>query len=104
MVHKSGSPPLGGMEGVGDLHCSPACSLTNGGNDCQQRARLRYLVPRVHRFGEAPLYHLFADLAGGADLWDTLEECAALAPLADFIAANGGDRFQSPFAIKGGLP
>jgi hypothetical protein len=64
--------------------------------------RLRALAPRVHALGEAPLFHLFRELAAGADLVGTLETYATLH--ADFIRANRGDRLAPVLAvIRGSL-
>jgi hypothetical protein len=52
--------------------------------------RLRYLAPRVHRLGEAPLFHLLRELAAGAALLPTVERYAALP--SDLIRAYRGDR------------
>ena len=61
--------------------------------------RLRHLAARIHELGERPLYELFLELERGADLHDTLERYARLSPLAEFIAALGGDRFAKPRVV-----
>jgi hypothetical protein len=65
-------------------------------------ARLRLLAERIHGLGPAPLYHLLAELAGGAEVWPRLEAYARLAPLAGFIAALDGDRLPRPRLVQGG--
>ena len=64
--------------------------------------RLQHLVRQIHALGERPLYELFLELERGADLHNTLERYARLSPLAEFIAALGGDRFAKPFVVRGG--
>ena len=57
--------------------------------------RLRHLARQIHALGERPLYELFLELERGAELHDTLERYARLFPLAEFIAAFGGDRLPA---------
>jgi hypothetical protein len=64
--------------------------------------RLRLLARRVHALGPRPLYQMFRELAGGADFSNTAERYAALAPLADFIAANSGDQLPPVARLVGG--
>ena len=64
--------------------------------------RLQHLARQIHALGERPLYELFLELERGADLHNTLERYARLSPLAEFIAALGGDRFAKPFVVRGG--
>jgi hypothetical protein len=59
------------------------------------RSRVHLLAARIHRLGERPLAELFLELLAGADPVDRIERYAALAPLADFIAAQGGDRLPA---------
>jgi hypothetical protein len=64
------------------------------------RPRLQHLALRLHALGPKPLYHFLDEIARGAPLVPTLETYAALP--ADFIKANGGDKFAPPlFAIGG---
>jgi hypothetical protein len=69
----------------------------------QSRLRRQRSVERVHRLGPAPLFHLLTDLDAGKPVWPTVERYAALP--ADFIRANGGDKF-APIVrvIDGGAP
>jgi hypothetical protein len=62
--------------------------------------RLQHLARQIHGLGERPLYELFRELERGADLHDTLERYARLSPLAEFIAALGGDRFAKPRVLS----
>jgi hypothetical protein len=57
--------------------------------------RLRHLARQIHALGERPLYELFRELEAGAELMPTLETYARLYPLAEFIAAFGGDRLPA---------
>jgi hypothetical protein len=67
----------------------------------QNRLRRQRSVECVHRLGPAPLFHLLTDLDSGKPVWPTVE-CYAALP-ADFIRANGGDRFApSLWPIDGG--
>lgn len=59
--------------------------------------RLRYLAPRVHRLGEAPLFHLLRELAAGAEVLPTVERYARLP--ADLIHAYHGDRLPPALAV-----
>jgi len=63
--------------------------------------RLQRLAAQIHTLGPRPLYELLRELDAGAELRPTLERYARLAPLADFIAANGGDDFK-PLRVVGG--
>jgi hypothetical protein len=63
--------------------------------------RLRHLARQIHELGERPLYELFRELEQGADLLPTLEAYARLAPFAQFIAENGGDRLPQPRSVGG---
>jgi hypothetical protein len=68
-----------------------------------RRVRLQYLARRLHGLGERPLFHFLDEVERGADLRPHLERYAALP--ADFIKANGGDKF-APIVrvIDGGEP
>jgi hypothetical protein len=66
-------------------------------------ARLRRLARSTHALGERPLFELFKELERGADLRDELEQYAALAPLADFITQQRGDRLPVAFLVVGGV-
>jgi hypothetical protein len=66
-----------------------------------RRLRLQYLARRLHGLGEKPLFHFLDEVERGEPLCPHLERYAALP--ADFIKANGGDRFAMPlFVIDGG--
>ena len=58
--------------------------------------RLRLLASRVHALGERPLYELFRELDGGADLHQTLARLPA-----EFIAAHSGDRLMPLRVVEG---
>jgi hypothetical protein len=60
------------------------------------RGLATHLARQIHALGERPLFELFRELKRGADLHDTLERYARLSPLAEFIAALGGDRLAKP--------
>ena len=65
--------------------------------------RRQRLVERLHRLGPSPLGHFIREVekATGADVTARLERYAALP--ADFVRANGGDKFPAPlWAIDGG--
>jgi hypothetical protein len=64
--------------------------------------RIHYLARRLHSLGVRPIYELLLELRDGADLWIRLERYAGLAPLAGFIASQGGDHLPPPRALKGG--
>jgi hypothetical protein len=67
-----------------------------------QPARLRLLAGRLHALGPRPLFEYLAEVIAGADGGEALERYARLAPLAEFIAANGGDRLPSARLVSGG--
>jgi len=52
--------------------------------------RLRQLAGRIHSLSPHPLFELFRELDGGADLHPTLEAYARLP--AGFVAQHGGDQ------------
>jgi hypothetical protein len=56
-----------------------------------RRLRRQRLVEKLHRLGPKPLFHFLSEVERGAPLAPTLETYAALP--ADFIRANGGDKF-----------
>jgi len=62
--------------------------------------RLRYLAPHIHDLGEGPLFHLFRELAAGADLLPLVETYASLP--ADIIRAYRGGRLAPVLAVIGG--
>jgi hypothetical protein len=62
--------------------------------DARRSPRLRNLAQRIHCLGDRPLFELFAELAAGADLFDTLERYARLDPF--IVAALGGDLLPPP--------
>jgi len=63
--------------------------------------RRQRLVSRLHSLGPKPLYHFLDEIERGAPIAATLESYAALP--ADFIKANGGDKFAAPvWPIDGG--
>jgi hypothetical protein len=64
--------------------------------------RLRFLASKIHRLGPRPLFEFLRELAAGADLIDTLERYARLAPLAGFIEDLNGDRLPPPARLVGG--
>jgi hypothetical protein len=64
--------------------------------------RLQFLAARIHELGPRPLYELCRELERGAELHPALEKYAALAPLADFIRAHGGDRLPEVRLVAGG--
>jgi hypothetical protein len=64
-------------------------------------ARLAYLARQIHRLGERPLYEIFVELQAGGALGPVLERYARIGRLADFIAANNGDRLPQPRLIPG---
>jgi hypothetical protein len=68
--------------------------------EAQNRLRLQFLAGRLHALGPRPLFHFLDDLERGADMWSILEVYGRLP--AEFIKANGGDKFLEPFAIRGG--
>jgi hypothetical protein len=63
--------------------------------------RLQRLAVQIHTLGPRPLYELLREIDAGAELGPTLERYARLAPLAEFIAAHGGDDFR-PLRVVGG--
>jgi hypothetical protein len=69
-------------------------------NQGWQRVRRQRLVERLHRLGPYPLWHFLRAIEGGAPIWPTLEEYAALD--ANFIAALGGRDFPPLFHTLGG--
>ena len=69
------------------------------GRLCGCKVRLRYLAQRLHALGPRPLFH-FIDEIEGATIYAP-QRYASLP--ADFIKANGGDRFApSLHCIDGG--
>jgi hypothetical protein len=62
--------------------------------------RLQHLARQIHSLGERPLYECLLELDRGADLRPTLERFARLAPLAGFIAENGGRDFPKMRAVS----
>jgi len=64
--------------------------------------RLRRLAAELHSFGERPLFEFLLELSRGADPWERLEAYARLAPLREFIVANGGDKLPPLRIIEGG--
>lgn len=70
--------------------------------EARQRLRLRRhcLVELLHNLGPAPLYHFLNEVERGAPVCPHAERYAALP--ADFIKANGGDRFPPPVHVIGG--
>lgn len=63
--------------------------------------RLRRLASALHRLGERPLYEFLREIEAGADIRTSLEAYAALP--ANFIRANGGDKFLPvAFGVEGG--
>jgi hypothetical protein len=69
-----------------------------------QPARLRLLAARLHSLGERPLFEFLAEIIAAADPVARLEAYARLAPLAEFIAANDGDRMTPARLVSGGRP
>jgi hypothetical protein len=55
------------------------------------KSRVHMLAARIHDLGPRPLAEMFIELLAGADPHDTLERYARPSPLAEFIAAHGGD-------------
>ena len=64
--------------------------------------RLRHLARQIHNLGPRPLAELFIELEAGSALGPTLERYARLSHLADFVAANDGDRIARPRLVAGG--
>lgn len=63
------------------------------------RPRLMHLARRIHALGEAPLYHLLAELSAlSSASMDRLEAHAALD--SDFVRAYGGDRLPAVWRVK----
>jgi hypothetical protein len=79
---------------------STISALAAAGKRAATRARLRYLVSRIHRLGERPLFELICEIDAGADLVPRLEAYAALD--ADFIRALDGNHLPGLRAIRGG--
>lgn len=69
-------------------------------NTDRRRVRLQCLASPLHALGPRPLFHFLDEVDRGAPLRPHLETYSALP--ADFVRAYGGDRFQPPFAVKGG--
>jgi hypothetical protein len=75
--------------------------LTN--TDSARRVRLQYLASPLHALVPQPLFHFLDEVDRGEPLRPHLERYATLP--ADFIKANGGDRFApSLHCIDGGEP
>jgi hypothetical protein len=92
--------------GLGNSDCWAAIDPRDSGKFPPRQAQIvrrQRTVERVHRLGPAPLFHLLTDLDAGKPVWPTVARYAELP--ADFIQANGGDRFV-PFlhVIRGGGP
>src|ERR1700730_11304257 len=86
----------GNATGLGDCHrrlASDTNLIPHNRVPTQWLNRLRRqrLVEHLHRLGPSPLAHFLREIETGADIYVTLEQCAALP--ADFIRAYGGDRF-----------
>jgi hypothetical protein len=63
--------------------------------------RLRRLASALHELGPRPLFEFLREIEGGADIRTSLETYAALP--ANFIRANGGDKFLPvAFRMEGG--
>jgi hypothetical protein len=94
--------------GSGNAVCLAANSVKDSRSQrppqAQNRLCLKFLASRLPALGPKPLFHFLDEVEHGADLRSHLERYAALP--ADFIKANGGDKFPSPFlhAIDGGEP
>jgi len=79
--------------------------LTGGSRntDSARRVRLQYFARCLHALGQAPLFHFLNEVERGEPLRPHLERYAVLP--ADFILANGGDRFApSLHCIDGDEP
>jgi hypothetical protein len=66
--------------------------------------RLRLLAKQMHSLGERPLYEWMLEVSHGADPWETLEQYARLASLADFIAVHGGRDLSHHLRVAGERP
>ncbi|MFZ3326170.1 MAG: hypothetical protein WA231_09875 [Methylocella sp.] len=111
-IHAKGPPPGRGggplelsFPGGNDFEPNSPIQATAQAISRDQRTgrRRQRLVENLHRLGPAPLGHFIREIeeATGADVTARLERYAALP--ADFIKANGGDRFApSLWAIEGG--
>ena len=93
-------------DGIRKAHATAARQAQNRrdarlADGARRRLRRQRLVERLHQLGPAPLYHFLGEVENGASIPDHLERYAALP--ADFIKANGGDKF-TPFLweIEGG--
>ena len=64
--------------------------------------RLRYLAGSIHTLGPRPLFELFRELDGGADLHERLERYAGLSAYHDFIRSHGGDLLPPARLVQSG--
>jgi hypothetical protein len=78
----------------------PPISQAANKSSAASRIRLQHLARRLHGLGPKPLFHFLDEVERGADLRPHLERYAALP--ADFIKANGGDRFVPVLHIIAG--
>ena len=78
----------------------PAAGRSSGA-DPSRESRLRYLSGRIHSLGEQPRFELFRELDGGGALRSALDRYARIAPLAGFVAADGGDRLPQLRVVGG---
>jgi hypothetical protein len=101
MTLQSKTPPeLGSRGGAGSsLPVSRSNPKTSPGLQAVQ-ARFRHLARRIHVLGPAALSYFLADLAAGKPFLATLEDYAALEPLADLVAAYATE--PRPFCLAGG--
>ncbi len=86
----AGLPGKSSFSGEGDPNNSSR-PATQARGPAADRTRLQFLIRQLHRLGERPLYHFIDEVERGHDLRPQLERYASLP--ADFIKANGGDRF-----------
>jgi putative DNA primase/helicase len=94
--HLASSPPPSNIWSpicIGSAHSRGGCS---DGAAMTRVARLQMLAGKVHSLGPSPLYEMLRELNAGADLHETIERYARLAPLAEFIATHGGRQATSP--------
>jgi hypothetical protein len=87
----------GALAGLGNVDLRAANDIRINSNSS---LRLQYLSKPLHALGPKPLFHFLEELERGADLRASLEEYAVL-PV-EFVAAFGGDQFQSSFRAANG--
>jgi hypothetical protein len=105
---RTGNEPLKtSLQGSSDDHSNrptrDASQAVSRNLRAVHQVRLQYLARRLHGLGEKPLFHFLDEVERGADLHPHLERYVALP--ADFINANGGNRFTpSMHCIEDGNP